>query len=837
MVNKKYFLYLGLTFFTVSELFASSDNIEKLSLQLDWKHQFEYAGYYMAKEKGFYNKAGLNVEIKEFNGKDPVSVTLSGDATFGTYNSKIVLSKMKGEPIVFLANIFKKSGLVLISQKDIRTPKDFVNKKIMATADQFQTDGIGALIKRFGVEKKYQQIEPTFNISDFVNNKVDAFSAYISNEPFELNKNNVSFNIIDPANYGIYMYGDSLFTTISEVEKNPERVSNFISASIEGWEYALNNIDETIKIIKNKYNTQNKSIEALKYEAEETKRLIMPDVYKLGSIDKDKIKNISDTFVELGLAEKNNYSFKNFIFEDLKNSAIKLNYEEQNYINNQKILTICSVKNLMPYESIDKNNLHGINADYLKLVSNLLDIKFEIKSYENSNLTLRAVQNGECDLTSIYNQNLETSFNNIYISEAYYEFPLVAVSKIEKPFLSNIEHIANEKVSVVEGESFSNMLISNYKIDSLIEVQNINSGLKKVNSDEVEYFVNTLPLIGYFLQKDYYSQLKISGKFPENFQLRFATKDPQLKNILNKVIRAIPESESTRIINSWISIKYDDFDKTIFIRIVVFFVIIISVLYLRYVITDRYNRKLTEEVQRQLEEIRKKDSALLSQNKLASMGEMIGSIAHQWKQPLNILQLNIEMLIDDYDDGLIDDKFINEFRDKNIDIIKFMVTTIDDFRNFFRVEKEKSMFDIKSSVTKIVDMQKIYLKKRNIDVEIIGDNFKAYGFSTEFQQVILNLINNAKDEMVKKNMSDGKIKINISKDGLVHVIDNAGGVPEQIINKIFEPYFTTKGVGEGTGLGLHMSKTIVEDHLDGKIGVTNVLGGAEFFVKLTPVIN
>ena len=125
-------------------------------------------------------------------------------------------------------------------------------------------------------------------------------------------------------------------------------------------------------------------------------------------------------------------------------------------------------------------------------------------------------------------------------------------------------------------------------------------------------------------------------------------------------------------------------------------------------------------------------------------------------------------------------------------------------------------------------MQKIYLKKRYIEVEVIGTSFKAFGFATEFQQVILNLVNNAKDEMIKKKMTNGQIKIYVSEDGLIKVIDNAGGVPENIIDKIFEPYFTTKGVGEGTGLGLHMSRTIVEEHLEGTIGVKNIDGGAEF---------
>ncbi len=836
MVSKKYILFLVSAFNILTvDIFAHEQiSNEKVVLQLDWKHQFEYAGYYIAKEKGFYNQVGLNVEIKEFNGTDPVSATLSGSANYGSYNSKIILAKMRGEQIVLLANILKKSALVFITQENIKTPIDFINKKIMATQDQLKNDGIGILIKRFNIENKYTQVEPSFLLTSFYDNQINIMSGYISNEPFELYKNKINFNIIDPANYGIYMYGDSIFTTISEVEKNPERVSNFVSASINGWKYALENIDETINIILEKYNSQNKSYEALKFEADEIKRLIMADIYNLGSIDKEKIKNIADSFVEIGLAEKN-YSLKNLLFEDLKNSAIKLSSQEQLYLNNKKSITVCANINNMPYE-INENNIYkGMVSEYLNILSALLDVKLEIKFFENSLKSIEALKNNECDITSQYNNHEKAE--NLYISEPSFNFSLVAVSKIEKPFVSQIEQIANEKIAIVKGEYFKDILIQDYKISGNIEVDNINSGLEAVLSENATYFVDALPSIGYFLQKNYYSQLKIAGKFHDNFQIKFLTNDQKLQVILNKVIRAIPESESTRIVNNWISIKYDEFDKSIFIKLSIIFIIIIIIIYLKYILTERYNKKLKEDVQRQLEEIRKKDSALLNQNKLASMGEMIGSIAHQWKQPLNILQLNIEMLIDDYQDNLIDENFINNFRDKNIDIIKFMVITIDDFRNFFRVEKEKTLFDVKNAISKIVEMQKIYLKKRYIEVEVIGTSFKAFGFATEFQQVILNLVNNAKDEMIKQKMTNGRIKIYVSEDGLIKVIDNAGGVPENIIDQIFEPYFTTKGVGEGTGLGLHMSRTIVEEHLEGTIGVKNIDGGAEFFVKLPPIKN
>jgi signal transduction histidine kinase len=386
---------------------------------------------------------------------------------------------------------------------------------------------------------------------------------------------------------------------------------------------------------------------------------------------------------------------------------------------------------------------------------------------------------------------------------------------------------------------FIEILKERYPTINIVEVDSIKDGLEMVAKGELFGFVDTLPTVGYILQQDYNAQLKIAGKFSDSWELAIAVRKEfsQLTYIFNKAIRAIPESENQQIINNWISVKYEEsLDLETITKLFALFLIILALIYLKYVVTKRYNKHLEDEVRRQLEELRKKDIALINQNKLASMGEMVGSIAHQWKQPLNVLHLNIEMLIDDYEDGLIDENFINDFRDKNIDIIKFMVTTIDDFRNFFRVEKVKKDFDVKAGVETIINMQKNYLNKRNISISLKGDGFKTHGFLTEFQQVILNLINNAKDEFVKKEMKNGKVEVILSKeDGTIRVHDNAGGVPEDIINKIFDPYFTTKDIGEGTGIGLHMSKTIVEDHLDGKISVVNRDGGAEFIIYLKAV--
>jgi C4-dicarboxylate-specific signal transduction histidine kinase len=246
------------------------------------------------------------------------------------------------------------------------------------------------------------------------------------------------------------------------------------------------------------------------------------------------------------------------------------------------------------------------------------------------------------------------------------------------------------------------------------------------------------------------------------------------------------------------------------------------------------NEGLEKKVQEAILESRKKDNALQQQSKMASMGEMIGAIAHQWRQPLTAVSISIQNLKYDYKAGDIDEAFIDEFIEENKKIIKFMSKTIDDFRNFFRVDKEKIDFQIKETIESVISMQSAQLTANKIELELDGDEFEYFGLQSEFQQVILNLINNAKDILVEKEISNPKIKVQIdAKNHLVKISDNGGGIPDDIIDRVFEPYFTTKEQGKGTGMGLYMSKMIIEENMGAILRVENVGDGAIFTIDFT----
>jgi len=243
------------------------------------------------------------------------------------------------------------------------------------------------------------------------------------------------------------------------------------------------------------------------------------------------------------------------------------------------------------------------------------------------------------------------------------------------------------------------------------------------------------------------------------------------------------------------------------------------------------NKSLDEKIAEEIAKNHKKDVMMQEQTKLAAMGEMIGAIAHQWRQPLNALNINIQNLDDDFEEGLINKEFIEKFIQKNTNIINFMSDTIDDFRNFFRIDKEKVDFSVLDSLKKVLNIQGSTLKDYNIAVEIIGEDFVINGLKNEFSQVIMNLINNAKDALVENKAKNAKITIALSDDKIT-ISNNGAGIDEKIINRIFEPYFTTKEQGEGTGMGLYMSKMIIENNMNGKISVKNIDDGVSFTIIL-----
>lgn len=282
---------------------------------------------------------------------------------------------------------------------------------------------------------------------------------------------------------------------------------------------------------------------------------------------------------------------------------------------------------------------------------------------------------------------------------------------------------------------------------------------------------------------------------------------------------------------------------------------------------DITDRKIAEDKADSERKIRtEQERLLIQQTKLAAMGEMLGAIAHQWRQPLNALALLLQDMEDAYKYGEIDGNYLDKNVHKAMSQIQFLSKTIDDFRNFFRQDKEKSLFNVKEVIYELLNLISIQFKNYNIVVQVefhmkksggmyygkrIFDNvfetsdsldtdLIVEGYPNEFKQVILNIITNAKDAIIESQTQGalgekGKIRFKIYNDAkniVIEISDNGKGIPDDIIDRIFEPYFTTKDEHLGTGIGLYMSKVIIENNMNGSLTASSDAEGAHFLIKL-----
>ena len=596
-----------------------SKDLTKVTIQLSGFDQFQFAGYYMAKEQGFYKDAGLDVEILPFSlGMNIPKMVNDGDVDFAIGRKNLILEKAKYPKIIALAAIFQATPLVLLTTKDsgIDSFNKFENKKLMRTKDDGSEVSIKAMLASSKIDvKSITQVEHSHNIYDLIEKRVDIISAYTSKAPYILQKEQIKYNIFYPKDYGFDMYSDFLITNIDKYNNDYNIVEKFKKASLKGWEYAYNNIEKSVDIIFEKYNTQNLSKEELIFEANELKKLSYLNISRLGDMKQEKVQRIYDLYNVMGYIN-NEFKIDNFIGYDKKSRLEKWLY-----------------------------------------------LKFE--------------------------------------------------------------------------EHFGLSLL--WKILLIIFI-----------------------IIGIFVYRQYFI-IKLNKR---------------LKNLVNI--------------------------KTNRLKIM--------------------NKKLATRIKKELDKHQEKDRILAQQQKMVAMGQMIENIAHQWRQPLSVISTSASGLKLKKQLNILEDEELIKSIDQIVDTAKYLSDTIDDFRYFFKPQKDKTKFSLAKNIEKSLSFLEATLKENSIKVEFDYEDIDIIAYETELIQVFINIINNSKDAFIEKKIEDRVIFISIKKFPnriLIEIKDNAGGVEEDILDKVFEPYFTTKHQYNGTGIGLYMSNQIIKTHLNGDIFMKN----------------
>jgi len=821
----------------------SNENLKKVKFQLSWFDQFQFAGYYTAKENGYYEQMGLDVEIIPYKMNMNIpSLVSKGQVDFAVGRENIILERANNyENLRLIYATFQSSPLMLLTKNDsnIKTIKDFIGKKIMSTLEDSSEVSIKAMITSENVNlNKLKLIKHTHNINDLINNKVDIISAYSSKTPFDLDKKGIKYRIFNPKDYGFNIYSDFLYTNNELVVEDIQTIEKFKQASIKGWKYAYSDIDKASELILKKYNNQNLTKEQLLFEAEQLKELSFQNKIEFGDIDKNKIQRMFDLYKLMGFV-KNELNTDDFILENSK--QIYLTLDEKRYLKNKKILRVCSLSNGLPYGKFEDGESKGISSEFISLVSNKLNINVKTIPFDWKN-TISRLESNQCDIIPLIikttNRNKVMAFTSGYINQT-----LVIATRKEQLFIDQIEKVGNKKIAVLKNTAFVDILKEEYPKINLFYVNSASEGLKKVDNSEVFAYVDTLVSTSYTMRKKSFTNLKIAGKMEKEIPLSMSTRinEPLLTSILDKALNNISKKEKDDILNNWISIHFsEEVDYDIIFKIIFIFFVLLMILFIFMYKQNKLkkeienlNKTLEQRVKKEVENNRIKDIALFKQSKLASMGEMIRNIAHQWRQPLNRINLSLCVIQTVYEEGndkeLINNKIL--YAQKNI---KYMSETIDDFMNFFKADKKKNSFSFYIAIKESLKLLESRTNGINITINV-SETVEVYSYKNEYMQVLLIILNNAIDNFRITNVKNKIIEIDsIEKYNCVelYIKDNSGGIEKKNLENIFEPYFTTKFKKEGTGLGLYMAKILIEESMNGTLSVQSESGNTTFIIRL-----
>ena len=810
---------------------AYSQNLQKTSIQLMWVDQFEFAGFYMAKEKGFYEKIGLDVEIKKYNlSTNVLNEVLEKKADFGVNSSSLIIKKSLGKDIVILGSIFQSSPLIILALKDsrIKNIHDIKNKKLMMTSEQYEAAPLQSMLISENISlKSINLIDHSFNVDDLINKKTDFMMAYTTNEPYLLKEKGYESQIFHLKDYGFNFYEEILFTSKEFANNNPKLVKDFYDASISGWYYAFENIDETAQLIYEKYNPQNKSLASLIDEAKEMKKLVYDKENKIGTITKERINLIINTYKVLGLM-KNSIDIDDLIYTKHLNNSFTLSKEESDYLKNKKEIKFCIDPDWMPFEKIEDNKHIGISADYVDIIESKLNVPITLVQTKSWSESLSKAKERVCDIIPLI---VKTDNRDKYLNftSPYIKLLLVMAGGIEDSFIEDINQYKNKKIGISKDYAFGEILKAKYPHLNFVEVENMKDGFEQIQKGQISGFIENLTTIGFAIQKNYIGQIKIIAKLNETLEAGISSRndEPILNSIFQKALDSIDSEKREEIYNKWVYVNYqketnyDSLNKLLFI--IIGFILIFILFYRQYLL-KKMNEELNEKIKIEMKKNEEKTRISIQQSRMASMGEMLENIAHQWRQPLSTISVAASGIEIKKELNILNDEELSDSLRHIKNATQYLSNTIDDFRNFFVKDKIPSNINIRNTLNKTIDLISSTLAKEEITLIRNIQNINFTSYENELIQVLMNIFINAKDALA--NRKSEKLIIVVIKqieDNLVIKIkDNAGGVDSSIIDKIFEPYFTTKHQFNGTGIGLYMSKLIVEKHLIGEISVKNI---------------
>lgn len=912
-------------------------------------------GFYIAKEMGFYEEVGLDVEFKEFIPNLNVLEKIeSKEVDFAVGDSSLIFYKLNGAEVKALFPILQTSPVVLIAQDKYKTMKDIQNTNVEFSKNELANISIRAILKANHVD--INSIEHTFTIDDFVAKKSDAIVGYLSNQPYFLERQKFPYTLFNPKDFGFDFYGDLVYTSMFLAKNNPKLVADFVAASKKGWEYAFENLQYSVGLVYNKYNTQHKSKEALMYEAKVLKDL-SGHKYNFGEFKIERVQEIAKIIALIFPQKFENVNFENFIWNE---SQELIDFYKNGYLKKKNQFNVCVHDNLFPIDGIDEGKLTGISGDVLNKIAqqfNLVLTPLASKSFKEHT---QNIQQNRCDIVSVVVEEGYKQFGVLNRSQFYIDTNLVIVTKVDKPFIESSTSLKNKKF-LTQYRVFKTYLEELYPSLHIEILDNMEEIMKKIENNEIDGFITDNITVDRMIQKYGYGKYKISGFLGNEKPIRGAfgviNTELELLEILNIGIDAFSPKELKELKENWKVTRYSTIVDTVLVwRLILGFLLILTVVatvvfilkrhnkelnewlnstiegiaifengrlikankqlltifgyqelsevysktYFDFIIPEQYdeitkrlksnqepyelifikkdgtrfeglikgcnisgtskristiidiselkkvqkelkelNTNLEEKVQQEIAKNEHQQTIMFQQAKLAEMGSTLNMIAHQWRQPLNNISLIVNTIVIKEKKGNLELATLDELKQDFQKQINYLSNTIDDFQNFFKPKKEKEWFFINDVVISTYALMKAIFEKNQIIFSCnIDTQVQYYGYKNELAQVVLNIFNNAKDALFENEISTKLIRVGltVTSENLVLIIgDNAGGVKNSNLGKVFEPYFSTKNKKNGTGLGLYMSKIIINDHFNGELSARNYQDGFEITIKLPTI--
>jgi diguanylate cyclase (GGDEF)-like protein/PAS domain S-box-containing protein len=584
-----------LLFTIVLSMVLHAQDLQKISLQLQWKYQFQFAGFIMAKELGYYEEVGLDVELLEYNNTNSMKDLVAGKVDFAINNSVLVYEDRKLLDVTLLATYFQRSPLVLIVQPEIKNILDLKGKRILMSKNNYFNSSLSLLLEYFSITfENTTFLPPTFNLDDFIQRKVDAITAFKSNEVFELEQKNIPYAIIDPVEYGFSTNAINLFTSLKTAKERPKLIYNFLQANRRGWQYALDHIDEVAALIHQKYQP-NKSLELLKYEGRVTKELMLLDLYDIGEVNKEFVYKTYKQLIKKDKidpeADQNNLIYQDRV--EKKSDLLHLSAKEKKWIQNHPIITYSEV-NWKPLSIIENGHMSGVMGEYLDLVAKRTGLTFKYVPSRSWPHVLEQFKNKKLDLVpGIGSSQQEIDLG--LISTPFATYPMGIVTNNDYSYLDSLDEFNSKTIAVPKYYTSYNFIVKNYPDINVITTQSIEEALLMVEAGTADAFVGHIAPALYYLSQLNLQDLKVSGTTSFNFDHRYLIQEefPELRSIINKAFASISEKEHFKINANWIHTKIEKkIDKSMIYKIIVVTLVVVLFLLYRQKTLQRYNRSL-----------------------------------------------------------------------------------------------------------------------------------------------------------------------------------------------------------------------------------------------------